>query len=164
MNTLFLMHFLSEAPPPEGKSLYNEDNLHITFLSHVECENEYDKNLFIKRIEQVAESTKPFIMKPNGQALFGVNQNKPVITLSDGKYEGKALHLNLLAAAFKTGLFSTEPERFLGMNFSPHMTVYKEQQSPDFNQEIWVNHISLVSHIGGFGSGEVEITKNLFFH
>lgn len=151
MDTLYVMFFLDGAE----NLTHTEKDLHVTLLARVETPNTETTEQFLHRVEELAMLTEEFIMNLGELAAFGANEDMLVRKLDDPTYSAKAFHLNLLAAAYKTGITSSENPNYLGLGFEAHITLSETTELP--LDTILVNSVQVVEHRGGFGSGVVKL-------
>lgn len=152
IDTYFIMSFLSGAPQ-NGVAAPNYTSPHVTFLGQMDTTEVFDKNLFHEELGWILSTTPPFKLYPNGVEFFGEFQDIPVLALEDYSMQAALLHGRLLMACEQYGLIPRQP---LFDKFVPHITL---TDGVNRAAEVDISEVSVLKHVGGFGSGTVETIK-----
>ena len=156
MDTFFVIHFLDEVKI--GMQDASIPKRHVTFLAHANSSDPKMKFKFAEEVERVAEATLCFTLQLGGTEMFGPNQDMPVTTVIGDEFSQK-LHDQLLLSSQNLGLQLGQPQ-YTGVNFRPHVSLDTVNPRPDDRN--FVQTLTLVRHIGGYGSGQVEVVSNSF--
>jgi hypothetical protein len=152
IDTFFIMHFF-DSLPPLGIEKNQKVLPHVTFLGPAVSNSEAKSFSFVENIKDETSSIEPFVLKAVEVKFFGVDKNIPVVEC-ENTLESQALHESLLRAQVKSSLTLTQPY-FAGKFFTPHSSLV--EGFPMFEGAANIDSFTVVRHIGGYGSGVVDI-------
>ncbi len=147
MDSVFVMAFVDS-----GKRSADVDakRLHVTFMAHLLINNEAKLNVFVKKVQMVAEKTEPFDLVVKERKFFGVNEDFSVMVLDDNRKEASFLHNELLSFSGKLGFVVKEPF-YAGENFIPHIT-FTESLPFQVGDKVRVEQLTVVRWVNGLDS------------
>jgi len=146
------MHFCGE-PPSVGKQTDLFQN-HVTFLAFANVESTSEAE-FVDRITRSGKQIHRFTLEPSSVEFFGPQKNIKVQTFKQSD-KAQNLHDKLVDTSVSLEVKLDRLE-YSGEYFHPHLTIYKESYIP---ASVLVDSLTVVRHVGGYGSPQVEVVAN----
>ncbi len=149
---LYVMGYLGDTPPV-GSSVYNPNDLHITFINRGQIADTKLED-FMNRLRFITRWFDPMLITPAGADLLGPNKNIPAVLVKTHS-ELKNLENTLLTELDALGGTVSEID-IHGVGWLPHVTNWTNPE------EATLTGVSLLWHRGGFGVDVVNLANYSF--
>lgn len=119
-----IVHFVDLARTPHEFS-YTEWPPHVTLLANFTIDQPVDA--LVSELASYAQQTEPFEIRVEGEALFGPNQDVPVL-LMQTTADIQKVHEDLADLTGVLGAKYDDPQ-YMRVGYRPHMTIKAKTQT-----------------------------------